>query len=41
MPGRNARAFAEENFSLKREQDDFEELCRLLLKRKGLKIAAE
>ena len=32
---------AEQNFSLQRIQNDFKELCRSHLKRKGLKIAAE
>jgi len=41
MLGRNAGAFAEENFSLKREQDDFEEIYWLLLEMKGLKLATE
>ena len=39
--GAQRPCFAQENFSLKREQDDFEELCPSLLKRKGLEIAAE
>jgi len=39
--GRNARAFAEEKFSLQRVQHAYEELYRSLVERKGLKIAAE
>jgi L-malate glycosyltransferase len=39
--GRNARTFVEANFSLKRVRNAYEELYRSLLKRKGLKIAAE
>ena len=39
--GRNARAFAEENFSLRRVQNDYEKLYQSLMERKGLKVAAE
>jgi glycosyltransferase involved in cell wall biosynthesis len=39
--GRNARAFAEENFSLQRVQNDYENLYQSLMERKGLKVAAE
>ena len=38
--GRNARTFAEENFSLQRVQSDFEKLYQSLMVRKGLKFAA-
>jgi len=39
--GRNARAFAEENFSLQRVQNDYEKLYQSLMERKGLKVTAE
>jgi glycosyltransferase involved in cell wall biosynthesis len=39
--GRNARAFAEENFSLRRVQNDYEKLYQSLMERKGLKVTAE
>jgi glycosyltransferase involved in cell wall biosynthesis len=39
--GRNARAFAEENFSLRRVQNDYEKLYQSLIERKGLKVTAE
>ncbi len=38
--GRNARSFAEENFSLQRVRSAYEELYQLLLERKGPGIAA-
>ena len=39
--GRNARVFAEENFSLRRVQNDYEKLYQSLMERKGLKVTAE
>ena len=39
--GRNARTFAEENFSLRRVQNDYEKLYQSLMERKALKVTAE
>jgi glycosyltransferase involved in cell wall biosynthesis len=39
--GRNARAFAEENFSLQRVQSDFEKLYQSLMVGKGLKFRVD